>query len=144
MNTVFTIITAAIVAGVIIMLISMAIVDHIFYAKEEKRRSEEREMEKYYNSCLPKRISLNDVEGARGFISCEYAFGRWYLRYFYRDPNGVSYSITKSFDKHCKQLEGYGRKFSKYKFENETHDRTFSCIENVLKETIMTSVASYK
>lgn len=144
MNTVFTIITAAALVAVIVMLISMAIVDHISYTKEEKRRKEEQRMEKHYNSCLPKSISLNDDDGAEGFISCRYIFGRWYIRYYYEDSCGVSYAITKSFDKDCNQIEGYGRRFSKYKFENVMHDEMFSCIEDTLKEAIITSVASYK
>lgn len=144
MNTVFTIITAAALVAVIIMLISMAIADHIYFTKEEKRRKEEQRMDKHYNSCLPKSVSLNDDDGAEGFISCRYIFGRWYIRYYYEDSCGNSYAITKSFDKDCNQIEGYGRRFSKYKFENEMHHEIFSCMEDALKEAIITSVIRYK
>lgn len=139
MNTVFTIITAAALVAVIIMLISMVITDRIYFTKEEKRKSEEREMEKYYNSCLPKRILLTDDSGARGYISSEYAFGRWYLRYYYRDSDGVSYFITKSFNKECEQIEGYGRRFSKYDFDNAMHCQAYSQMEERIK-TIIKSV----
>lgn len=136
MNTTFTIITATIVVGVIVMLISMSITDHISNTKEERKRREEKALEKHYNSLLPKRITLTDDSGARGYISSEYAFGRWYLRYYYRDSDGVSYFITKSFNKECEQIEGYGRRFSKYGFDNAMHCQAYSQMEERIKSII--------
>jgi hypothetical protein len=136
MNTTTAIIVTAIVAGAIIMLVSMVVMDHISYIKEERRRREEKEMEKYYNSLLPKRILLTDDSGARGYISSEYAFGRWYLRYYYRDSDGVSYFITKSFNNECEEIERYGRRFSKYDFDNAMHCQAYSQMEERIKLVI--------
>lgn len=122
MNTTFTIITTAIVAGVIIMLISMAIADHISNVKREKEYARRIEKEKYYNSLLPKAITFSDM---RGFIRAEYAFGRFYVHYECINEECEHYSKTISFYDDGSIRENYSRIGCKHGFENTMHYEIF-------------------
>ncbi len=133
MNTVFTIITAAIVAGVIIMLISMVITDHISNTKRELEYSRRIEKERYYNSLLPKAITFSDM---RGFIRSEYAFGRFYVHYECINEDCEHYSRTISFYDDGSIRENYSRLGCKYGFENTMHQEAFKQIKEKVREVI--------
>jgi hypothetical protein len=122
MNTVFTIITAAIVAGVIIMLISMVITDHISNIKREREYTRRVRRERYYNSLLPREITFSDM---RGFIRAEYAFGRFYVDYECINEDFEHYSKTISFNRDGSIRENYSRLGCKYGFENQEHAESF-------------------
>jgi hypothetical protein len=122
MNTVFTIITAAIVAGVILMLISMVIVDHISNIKREREYTRRVRRERYYNSLLPREITF---PGMRGFIRAEYAHGRFYVHYECINGDFKQYSKTISFNKDGSIREDYSRHGCKYGFENQEHAELF-------------------
>ena len=130
MNTVFTIITAAMVAGVIIMLISMAITDHISNVKREKEHAHRIKKEEYFNSFLPKAITFSDM---RGFIRAEYAFGRFYVHYECINEKYEQYSKSISFNSDGSIRENYSRLGCRYGFENTMHEKAFDQMSDKVK-----------
>lgn len=136
MNTAFTIITATIVVGVIIMLIGMSISDHISNTKREREYANRIKRENYYNSLLPKAITFSDM---RGFIRAEYAFGRFYVHYECINEDFEHYSKTISFNDDGSIRENYSRLGCKYGFENFMHNEMFqdmkSKVRNIIKNT---------
>ena len=133
MNTTFTIITAATVVGVILMLTIMAITDHISNIKREREYARRIEKEKYYNKLLPKAITFSDM---RGFIRAEYAFGRFYVHYECINEECEHYSKTISFYDDGRIRENYSRLGCKYGFENEMHHLAFIQMEESVREII--------
>lgn len=133
MNTVFTSITAAIVAGVIIMLISIVVADSIRNKREEREYNKRREMEIFYNSLLPKGFTFSDM---RGFIRAEYAFGRFYVHYECINEECEHFSKTISFNDDGTIRENYSRLGCKYGFENTMHQEAF----NILKGKVRTII----
>jgi hypothetical protein len=119
MNTVFTIITAAIVVGVILMLTIMVISDRISNKRREKRLAEYDAKQRRLNN-LVKGLRHTLTGGRRGFIKCEYAFGRFYIDYECITDTGVHYSITESFYDTGIQREKYRRVGTNYGFYNDT------------------------
>ena len=118
-STIFTIITLAIVAGVIIMVIVIAINDHISYKKWQKDLAERDAKQKKLND-LVKGLRYTLTGGRRGFIHCEYAFGRFYIHYECLTDSGEHYSITESFYDTGIQMEKYARVGTKFRFHNDT------------------------
>ena len=134
MNTVFTIITTAIVAGVIIMLISMTIADSIRNNRREKEYTKRREMEIFYNSLLPNAITFSDM---RGFIRSEYAFGRFYVHYECINEDCEHFSKTISFNDDGSIRENYSRLGCKHGFENDMHAAIFNIMKAKVKSLII-------
>lgn len=141
MNTVITIITSAIVAGVIIMLIIMlistVITDYSFH-KRELEYARRVEKEKYYNSLLPNTITFSDM---RGFIRAEYAHGRFYVHYECINEDLEHYSRTISFNDDGSIRENYSRLGCKYGFENTMHQEAFRQMKERVREVIKYNVA---
>lgn len=133
MNTVFTIITAAIVAGVIIMLISMVIVDHISNIKREREYTRRVRRERYYNSLLPYPITFS---GMRGFIRAEYAHGRFYVHYECINEDFEHYSKTISFNRDGSIRENYSRLGCRYGFDNGAHANAFREMKETVRKII--------
>lgn len=123
MNTTTAIIAAAIVAGVIVMLIGMTIADHISNVKREKELAHRIKKEKYFNSLLPKAITFSDM---RGFIRAEYAFGRFYVHYECINEEYEQYSKSISFNSDGSIREDYSRLGCRYGFENTMHEEAFN------------------
>lgn len=134
MYTTFTIITAAIVVGVILMLMGMAISNHFSNIRREKEYANRVRKEKYYNSLLPSPIKFTDM---RGFIKAEYAFGRFYVQYECINENGDHYSQTISLNSYGGVRENYSRLGCKQGFENETHYKAFQQMKERVKGIII-------
>lgn len=118
MNTVFTVVTLTIVVGVILMLTIMVISDHISNKRRERRLAEYDAKQKRLNN-LVKGLRHTLTGGRRGFIKCEYAFGRFYIDYECITDTGAHYSITESFYDTGIQRENYKRVGTTYGFYSD-------------------------
>lgn len=134
MNTVFTVITATILVGVIIMLISMVVVDSIRNKRNEREYNKRRENEIFYNSLLPHPITFSDM---RGFIRSEYAFGRFYIHYECINEDCEHFSKTISFNDDGSIRENYSRLGCKQGFENDMHAAIFNIMKAKVKSLII-------
>lgn len=133
MNTMFTIITAAIVVGVIIMLIIMAISDHISYKRWRKDVAKRKALEERNNDLLSsiKRVSLRNEYGYElGFIKCYYAFGKWHVQYEYIDSNFIHHAVSCSYDDNAQFVSRNGRHGCKPYFECYLHEARFNVMTN--------------
>lgn len=112
------------------VLIYCVIVDSIAH-KKWKRELKERDEKQMILNNLVKDLYLNlKDENGRGFINCEYAFGRWYIHYEYLSNYGEHYSITESFYDTGIARENYSRLNTKYGFFCNDHSSNYSRLKS--------------
>jgi hypothetical protein len=104
---------------VVLFLIGMAVTDYISDKQREKTLAERDAKQLKYNN-LVKGLSYKLGGGRRGFIKCEYAFGRFYIHYECLTDSGEHYSITESFYDTGIQREKYPRVGTQFRFHNGT------------------------
>lgn len=118
-NTVFCIFTITVMVLVVLFLIGIAVSDYIS-DKQRMRSLAERDAKQLKYNNLVKGLSYKLAGDRRGFIKCEYAFGRFYIHYECLTDCGEHYSITESFYDTGIQMEKYARVGTKFRFHNET------------------------
>lgn len=96
-NTIFCIFTITVMVLVVLFLIVLVAVDRISAFKADRDRAARDEKQRVLNQRVKHlKLSIRDCE-SRGFINCEYAFGRFYIHYERIYNSGLHYSITESF-----------------------------------------------
>ena len=118
-NTIFCIFTIIVMVLVVLFLIGIVVSDYISDKQREKALAERDAKQLKYNN-LVKGLSFKLAGNRRGFIKCEYAFGRFYIHYECITDAGAHYSITESFYDTGIQREKYKRIGTNYGFCNET------------------------
>lgn len=104
---------------VVLFLIGIVVSDYI-QDKNWKKQLAERDAKQLRLNNLVKGLQYSLAGNRRGFIKCEYAFGRFYIHYECLTNSGEHYSITESFYDTGIQMEKYARVGTKCRFHNET------------------------
>lgn len=118
-NTIFCIFTITVMVLVVLFLIGIVVSDYI-WNKNWKKQLAERDAKQLRLNNLVKGLQYSLVGNRRGFIKCEYAFGRFYIHYECLTDFGEHYSMTESFYDTGIQMEKYARVGTKFRFYNET------------------------
>lgn len=124
-TTIFVVITIIIMMIVIFGVIGVVIYDNIKYTQWKKHLAERDAKQKKLND-LVKGLRYSLSGGRRGFIRCEYAFGRFYICYECITDTGEHYSITESFYESGIAWENYSRVGTKYGFHKVTDGYIFA------------------
>jgi hypothetical protein len=104
---------------VVLFLIGIVVTEYI-QDKNWKKQLAERDAKQLRLNNLVKGLQYSLSGTRRGFIKCEYAFGRFYIHYECLTNSGEHYSITESFYDTGIQMEKYARVGTKFGFHNKT------------------------
>lgn len=132
MNT-FCIVSTVVITSMIAVfsMFVYIVVSDVISNKRRERELAERDAKQRRLNNLVKDLYLNlNDENGRGFINCEYAFGRWYIQYEYLSNYGEHYSITESFYDTGIARENYSRLNTKYGFFCNDHSNNYSRLKS--------------
>ena len=119
MNSIIYYAIPTIVVGIFAAFIVTLIKDSVEHKRWEKDLAVRDEKQRRLNN-LVRGLQYSLAGKRRGFIKCEYAFGRFYIHYECITDCGEHYSMTESFYDTGIQMEKYARVGTKFGFHNDT------------------------
>lgn len=137
MNALISIAIPAIVVGVVLFLVCTAVKNHMEYVKLMNLRKVEDEKKRINNMLVSKLYNIFVDSNGRGIISCEYAVGRWFLVYEYKDQYLNHFCVLKTFYDDGSPFEYHGKPGLTFGFApNTNHSMLYEIAESKLLEII--------
>ena len=118
MNSIIYYAIPTIVVGIFVTFIIALIKDSVEHKQWEKDLAVRDEKQRRLNN-LVRGLHYSLAGKRRGFIQCEYAFGRFYIHYECITDCGEHYSMTESFYESGIAWEKYGRAGTLNRFQTE-------------------------